>query len=134
MRRLVLLLTVMAAAVVMASGVALAQEAPRGGDVCVSIKGDTKVDKGASECFSDETSKAVAVNNSLARAFFDDSKAHAVNNSTAEAFLNSKATAVNDSYAGADRNSKATAVNDSAALAFENCVATARNDEVEVCF
>ncbi|HEV2123529.1 MAG TPA: hypothetical protein VGW38_12235, partial [Chloroflexota bacterium] len=126
-------MAVMLAMMVALSGAALAQ--PGGAaDVCVSIKGDTKVDKGESECFSDETSKAVAVNNSLARAFFDDSKAHAVNNSTAEAFLNSKATAVNDSYAGADRNSRATAVNDSAALAFENCVATARNDEVEVCF
>jgi hypothetical protein len=92
MRRLVLLLTVMAAAVVLASGVALAQ--PGGAaDVCVSIKGDTKVDKGASSCLTDTTGKAVAVNDSDALAF-DNSKATAVNNSFAGA-LDCVATAQN---------------------------------------
>jgi redox-regulated HSP33 family molecular chaperone len=99
MRRAVLLLTVMAACLVMASGVALAQEAPGGGDVCVSIKGDTKVDKGASECSSDETSKAVAVKDSSAFAE-DDSKARATNNSSALAFFGCTATAQNGELVG----------------------------------
>ncbi len=51
----------------------------------MSIKGDTKVDKGESTCFSDTTSKAVAVNDSRA-----------------EASIDSKATAVNDCDATAD--------------------------------
>jgi hypothetical protein len=55
------------------SGVALA----RGGDVCVSVKGETKVDRGESTYGSSDTSHAVA---------FDDSKATATNNSFAEAF------------------------------------------------
>ena len=42
------------------SGVAAAQ----GGDVCVSNKGETKVQKGESSCNSDSTSHAVATNDS----------------------------------------------------------------------
>jgi hypothetical protein len=60
-RRSILLVTValmMVAWMMALSGAALAQ----GGDVCVSNKGDTKVDRGDSTCSSDETSRAVAVN------------------------------------------------------------------------
>jgi hypothetical protein len=60
----------------------------------VSIKGDTKVDKGESGCRSDETSKAVAVNDSYANAIFG-----------------SDATAVNDSVAWARQDCVATAHN-----------------------
>ena len=102
----------MLAAMMALSGMALAQ-----GDVCVSIKGDTKVDNGDSTCFSDATSKAVAVNDSDAIAQDEGSRATAVNNS--------------DAFA-ADF-SRATAVNDSSALAI-NCIATAHNGEVEECF
>jgi hypothetical protein len=59
MRRMLLLMTVgamLAALMITLSGVALAQ----GGDVCVSNKGDSKVDKGDSTCSSDSTSHAVA--------------------------------------------------------------------------
>lgn len=64
MRRIPMLLTVMMAAMVAFSGAALAQ----GGDVCVSIKGQPKVQKGDSICESDSTSKAVAVDDSDADA------------------------------------------------------------------
>ena len=76
MRRMLLLMTVAATmALMMAiSGVAVAQ----GGDVCVSNKGETKVQKGDSSCFSDATSHAVATNGSQAGAV-DDSKANAHN-------------------------------------------------------
>ena len=60
MRRIPMLLTVMMAAMVAFSGAALA----RGGDVCLSIKGQPKVQKGDSICESDSTSKAVAVDDS----------------------------------------------------------------------
>ena len=53
------------------SGAAFAQ----GGDVCVSVKGDTKVQKGDAACLSDPSSKAVAVNGSAAVA---GSGSHAV--------------------------------------------------------
>jgi hypothetical protein len=69
------MLTVVVSAVMMAammaiSGVALAQ----GADVCVSNKGETKVQKGASSCSSDSTSHAVAHKDSSATAT-DNSKA-----------------------------------------------------------
>src|SRR5829696_2696116 len=79
MRRIMVLLaaTAMMAAMLAMPGVALAEA-----DVCVSIKGEEKVDKGASSCLSFPESRAVAVN---------DSDAIALNNATA--------VAVNDSFA-----------------------------------
>ena len=81
MRRFLVLLTVaaMMLAVMMAlSGVAQAQ----GGDVCVSLQGETTVQMGTSTCTSDATSHAVAVNDSEAVAQFG-SNAVAVNDSLA---------------------------------------------------
>jgi D-arabinose 5-phosphate isomerase GutQ len=91
-QRIILLVTVglCLAAMMALSGVALAQ----GGDVCVSIKGETKVDKGDSTCSSDSTSHAVAHNDSLAVAN-TDSQAQANNDSTALAFDSCTATAHN---------------------------------------
>ena len=79
MRRIMVLLaaSAMMAAMLAMPGVALAEA-----DVCVSIKGHTKVDEGASSCFSSPDSRAVAVNSS---------DALALNNATA--------VAVNDSFA-----------------------------------
>ena len=127
-----LAMAVMLALMVGLSGAALAQPGGGGPDVCVSIKGDTKVDKGESGCRSDETSKAVAVNDSYANAIFG-SDATAVNDSVAFASDNGDATAINDSYADASDNSDATAVNDSVAWARQDCVATAHNGEGEFC-
>jgi hypothetical protein len=76
MKRIMLLMVsvaLMLGLMVALSGAALAQ----GADVCVSIKGETKVDRGESTYGSSDTSHAVA---------FDDSKATATNNSFAEAF------------------------------------------------
>jgi hypothetical protein len=95
------------------------------GDPCVSIKGNEKVNKG-SFCFSDDTSKAIAVNNSSAVAL-GNSKAIAVNNSSAVALINSEATAINNSDALAFINSEATAINNSDALALFGSEATAIN-------
>ena len=68
MKRILVLSTVaaMMALMMAMSGVALAQGSA---DVCVSNKGETKVDKGDSTCFSDSTSHAVAHNDSTALAF-----------------------------------------------------------------
>ena len=138
---------ILAAMLMALAGAALAQ--PGGGpDVCVSIKGDTKVDKGESTCFSNSTSKAVAVKGSYAVAYRDsrahavndslatadrDSRAHAVNNSFAIAYRDSRAHAVNNSSAFAFDDSRAHAVNNSFAFAWFECVATAQNGEVEDC-
>src|SRR5215211_4954427 len=116
MRRIVLLVTVvlcMALMMALFSGVALAQGAA---DVCVRIRGDTKVDRGESNCFSDETSKAVAIHNSYASAA-SESRAMAVNDSYVGAIFNSEARATNDSSAFARDDSEATAANDSYAEA-----------------
>jgi hypothetical protein len=115
MRRILLVLTVaamMAALMMSLSGVALAQ----GGDVCVSVKGEVRADSegGPSDCFSDSTSLAVAVNNSTAVALAN-SKAKAINNSQVFTGDDSKTTAINDSDAFALFNSEATAINDSTA-------------------
>jgi len=77
-KRILVLLTLTA---MMALMMALSEAALAQADVCVSIQGDPKVDQGDSTCFSEETSKAVAVNSS---------DAIALNNTTA--------VAVNDSY------------------------------------
>src|SRR5918993_1204590 len=105
MKRIMVLLaaTAMMVAMMAIPGVALAQ----GGDVCVSNKGDTKVQKGSSTCFSDSTSQAVAVGDSSAFAF-DNSKARALKNSGAAAEDNSQATATDGSTALAEDNSEAT--------------------------
>ena len=119
MKRIIFLFAAVAAVTIALSGAAaLAQEEGDrgGGDVCVSVKGDTKVDRGASECSSDETSHAVAVKNSEAIALED-----------------SRATAVNDSFARAAFDSDARAVNDSQAGALRDCTATARNGEEVIC-
>ena len=50
LKRIGLMVAAMMALMLALSGAALAQEAPGGGDVCVSIKGDTKVDKGETTC------------------------------------------------------------------------------------
>ena len=84
--------------------------------MCVSIKGDTKVDKGDSICYSDIDAKAVAVNDSDALADDDAPLALAVNRSSAGGEDYGRATAVNDSFADAI-----------------NCTATAQNGEAEVC-
>jgi type 1 fimbria pilin len=91
MKRIMLLVTVaaMMAAMLALSGAALAQ-----GDVCVSIKGETPVDKGDSECFSDTTSQAVAVNDSDALAI-NDSNAVAVNKAWAIGLQDCTVTAQN---------------------------------------
>ena len=89
------------------SGAALAQEDRGGADVCVSDRGETLIDIGTSNCFSDPTSQAVAVNDSEAIAGSD-----------------SEAVAV-DSTAFSDF--------DSEALAFDSCSATALNGELEFC-
>ena len=78
-KRILLLLAVAAMIALM---MALSEAALAEADVCVSIKGDPKVDQGGSTCSSVDTSKAVAVNSS---------DAIALNNATA--------VAVNDSYA-----------------------------------
>src|ERR671911_1223837 len=68
MKRIMFLLaaTAMMAAMIAIPGVALAQ----GGDVCVSLQGETTVQMGTSTCTSDATSHAVAVNDSEAVAQF----------------------------------------------------------------
>ncbi len=83
MRRMILLVTVaaMMAAMMALSGAALAQ-ARGGGDVCVSQGGQTIYDMGASSCFSNPTSQAVAINHSFADAR-NDSQAVAINRSVA---------------------------------------------------
>jgi hypothetical protein len=96
------MLTVVVSAAIMVamlamSGVALAKG---GADVCVSNKGETKVDKGDSSCFSDSTSHAVATKDSNAVAV-EDSKAQAHNNSNAAAVDGAHATAVNCGNAAA---------------------------------
>ena len=78
-KRILLLLTVTAMLALM---MALSEAALAEADVCVSIKGDPKVDKGESTCVSDPDARAVAVNGS---------EAIALNNTTA--------VAVNDSFA-----------------------------------
>src|SRR5918994_7954314 len=90
MKRIMVLLaaTAMMAAMLAIPGVALAQ----GGDVCVSNKGDTKVQTGSSTCFSDSTSQAVAVGDNTAFAT-QNSKARALKNSDAVALDNCSATA-----------------------------------------
>ena len=112
--RLMVTVALMLALTLAVSGTALAQ--PGGGDVCVSIKGDTKVDRGESECFSDPTSKAVVVNDSLAFAVDD-----------------SRAGATNDSLAAAGDDSRARATNGSRAFAEDDCNASANNGERERC-
>ena len=85
MKRIIFLLaTVAAVTIALPGAAALAQEEGDrgGGDVCVSVKGDTKVDRGDSECSSDETSRAVAIKDSDAFAE-QDSRATAVNDSEA---------------------------------------------------
>jgi hypothetical protein len=78
-------------------GVALAQG---GADVCVSNKGETKVQKGDSTCFSDSTSHAVATNDSDATAIGDSNKANAHNDSSATSVgTGNKTQANNDSCA-----------------------------------
>ena len=77
-KRILVLLTLTA---MMALMMALSEAALAQADVCVSIKGEEKVDKGGSTCSSEDASKAVAVNSS---------DAIALNNTTA--------VAVNDSY------------------------------------
>ena len=85
----------MLAAMLALSGPALTQDAPGGGpDVCVSNKGEIKVDKGDSRCLSDPTSHAVAVHDSVAVAQYD-SHARAVNQSTAGALEDCTARAHN---------------------------------------
>jgi hypothetical protein len=114
-RRILVLfdLAAMMALMMAVCGVALAQG---GADVCVSNKGETKVQKGDSICFSDSTSHAVAHNDG--QAFASD---------------NSKAKAQNDSIASASDNSQAQANNSSEARAFDNCSAKAQNGEQEIC-
>jgi hypothetical protein len=151
----------MTAAMMAVSGAALAQSGG-GADVCVSIKGETKVDKGESICFSDSTSHAVAVHGGYVDALLDshatavgsfaqavvDSRATAVNGSNATAFVDSEARALNHSSALAFRDSEATAANHSRAtalfdseasalnggraFAYDHCTATA-NSEAETC-
>ena len=85
MRRITSVLSVMVvmAAMVAVSGAALAQE-PRGGaDVCVSQGGQTIYDMGASSCFSNPTSQAVAINHSDFAAAQNNSQAVAINRSVA---------------------------------------------------
>jgi hypothetical protein len=109
MRRILLVLTV--AAMMAMSGVALAQ-----GDVCVSIKGEEKMQKGASICESDTTSRAKAIKGSQANADFG-----------------SDAKAINGSDALASDDSTAAATNDGQANATDNCTATAQNGENVSC-
>jgi hypothetical protein len=111
-RDLLVTVALMMVAMVALSGVASAQ----GGDVCVSNKGENKVQKGDSTCSSDSTSHAVATNDSFAIAANDSS-----------------ANAHNDSTANAVDDSSANATNDSSAVAFDNCTATAHNGEADVC-
>src|ERR687897_392815 len=109
MKRIMFLLaaTAMLAAMIAIPGVALAQD----GDVCVSNKGDTKVQTGSSTCFSDSTSQAVAVDDSFAQAQ-DNSQAAATDGSEAQAYVNSEATATDGSVAYAQFDSQATATDD----------------------
>jgi hypothetical protein len=137
MRRTMLLLTVMAATLVMASGVALAQ--PRGGsDLCVSHEGETIYNQGTSDCLSDPTSTAVAIN-SFADAS-NDSVAVGINSfvganidSVAVGIDDSFATAQNDGVAVGIDHSVAQAIDHSVALAFDACDVRAVNGEVETC-
>jgi hypothetical protein len=77
------ILVLLALTAMMALMMALSEAALAEADVCVSIQGEPKVDKeGGSTCFSEDTSKAVAVNSS-----------------DAVALINATAVAVNDSYA-----------------------------------
>ena len=113
MKKRIVLLTVaaMMALMMAMSGVALAQA-----DVCVSIKGETKAQKGNSVCESDTTSRAIAIKDSQANADFG-SDAKAINGSDAIARFDSTATATNDGQANAN----------------DNCTATAQNGEDVIC-
>src|SRR5215216_4637048 len=114
----------MAALLMALSGAALAQD--RGGaDVCVSDEGELLVDIGASNCFSDATSQAVAINDSGAPGF--DGEAVAVNHSLVFASFDSEAMAVNHSEATADFDSEAVAVNESGAFSAFDSEAVAVN-------
>ncbi len=83
--------------------------------MCVSSKGQTKVSRGTSECVSDSTSHAVAVNDGIVNAS-GDSLATAVNGSAADASYGGSAKAVNGSSADAN-----------------GCTATAINGEEDIC-
>jgi hypothetical protein len=117
MMMLVTVAAMMAALLMALSGAALAQEARGGGDVCVSDRGETLIDIGASSCYTGPASQAVAVNDSFAYSDFDGGEALAVNHSEALAEVDSEAVAVNHSDA----------------FAFDSCSATALNGEVERC-
>lgn len=93
MRRVLLLVTTLTL-MMLAAMMALSKRSLAQGEVCVRIKGQTKVDRGASGCSSDSTFQAVAVNGSIADAH-NDSQATAVNDSTAGASSDCTATAQN---------------------------------------
>jgi len=104
--------------------------APAGasGDVCVSVHGATRVSNGASQCFSDSTSKAVAVNNSIAfSAIGGGGQAVAVNGSNATGVSDGQAVAVNGSQAIGEFDGQAIAVNGSTAVGFYGGQAVAVN-------
>ena len=107
MKRIIMLVTMalMLAFAMALSGVALAQG---GADVCLSNKGDVKVQKGTSTCSPDSTSRAVALKGSTAIAV-ENSTARATKNSTAASINNSKATATDLGNAYANSNCSAVA-------------------------
>jgi hypothetical protein len=76
------ILVMLAVTAMLALMMVLSEAALAEADVCVSIKGEEKVDKGGSTCSSEDASKAVAVNSSDAIAL-NDATAVAVNDSYA---------------------------------------------------
>ncbi len=143
MKKRIMVLPIAVVMVVMVASPAFARG---GADVCVSQGGQTVYDTGASNCFSDATSQAVAINRSFANAsessqavaieaFADaseSSQAVAIE-AFAGANIDSQAVAINRSFAGAQNNSQAVAINKSAALALNACAVAALNGEVERC-
>ena len=112
MKKRLLVLPMAVVMVVMGASPAFASA---GADVCVSQGGQTVYDTGASGCFSDPTSQAVAIGG-----FADASNA-------------SQSVAIDRSVAGALNHSQAVAIDDAFAFAFDDCAVVALNGGEETC-
>jgi hypothetical protein len=95
-------------------------------NICVSVKGEQRVNKG-SICISDPTSIAIGKDDSIALAE-EDSHALAMDESLATAVDNSHSQAKDSSEAQAEDNSRAQARDESEAIAIEDSHAQAMDE------
>ena len=143
MKKRLLVLPMAVVMVVMGASPAFASA---GADVCVSQGGQTVYDTGASGCFSDPTSQAVAIggfadasnaSQSVAIGGFaganDHSQAVAIRSDFAAAQSHSQSVAIDRSVAGALNHSQAVAIDDAFAFAFDDCAVVALNGGEETC-